>query len=82
MRAGCSVYGRPLTLQERGTPRSASATSASRSRPAANVAHLIGTTRGCQIGEPIGQRLEQPSEYLGRNPCVTRRTRAQPQNII
>jgi hypothetical protein len=28
--AGCSVYDRPLTIQERGTPRSASATSASR----------------------------------------------------
>jgi hypothetical protein len=38
------------------------------------VEQLIGTTRGCQIGEPIGQRLEQPSEYLARNPRVTRRT--------
>jgi hypothetical protein len=38
------------------------------------VEQLIGMTRGCQIGEPIGQRLEQPSEYLGRNPRVTRRT--------
>ena len=35
---------------------------------------LIGTTRGRQIGDPIGQRVEQPSEYLGRNPRVTRRT--------
>ena len=74
MLAGYSLYGRPLTLQKRGTPRSATATSASRSRPAANVEQLIGTTRGCQIGEPIGQRLEQPSEHLGRNPRVMRRT--------
>ena len=29
--------------------------------PAANVEQLIGPTRGCQIGEPIGERLEQPS---------------------
>ena len=74
MLAGYSLYGRPLTLQKRGTPRSATATSASRSRPAANVEQLIGTTRGCQIGESIGQRLEQPSEHLGRNPRVMRRT--------
>ena len=33
------------------------------SRPAANVEQLIGTTRGCQIGEPIGERLEQLIEH-------------------
>jgi hypothetical protein len=74
MVAGCSVGAGHSRSRKRGTPRSASATSASRSRPAANVEQLIGTTGGCQIGEPIGQRLEQPSEYLGRNPRVTRRT--------
>ena len=41
--------------------------------PAANV-EQIGPTRGCQIGEPIGERLEQPIEHrLGRCPRVTRR---------
>jgi len=33
------------------------------SRPAATVEQLIGTTRGCQIGESIGERLEQPIEH-------------------
>jgi hypothetical protein len=42
--------------------------------PAANVEQQIGPTRGCQIGEPIGERLEQPIEHrLGRCPRVTRR---------
>jgi hypothetical protein len=42
--------------------------------PAANVEQLIGPTRGCQTGEPIGERLERPIEHrLGRCPLVTRR---------
>jgi hypothetical protein len=32
------------------------------SRPAATVEQLIGTTRDCQIGESIGEWLEQPIE--------------------
>ena len=32
-------------------------------RPAATVEQLIGTTRGCQIGESIGEWLEQPIEH-------------------
>jgi hypothetical protein len=33
------------------------------SRPAATVEQLIATTRGCQIGESIGEWLEQPIEH-------------------
>ena len=74
MLAGCSVYGRPLTLQEAWDAAVRVCNIGLEIPPAANVEQLIGTTRGCQIGEPIGQRLEQPSEYLGRSPRVTRRT--------
>jgi hypothetical protein len=35
--------------------------------PASNIEQLIGPTRDCQIGEPIGERLVQPIEHrLGR----------------
>lgn len=65
---------------EMSTPTSAAVVPSRRdghrraSRPAANVEQPIGTTRGRQVGEPIGERLEQLVEHrLGLKPRVTRR---------